>query len=232
MSLAAALALAAVLVTPESGAVVTSGGGVYPFPGYFYDYAPTPDRTIEVTGTGEVNATPDQALVTLVVETTGASGDDATRRNVVLSEDLVRTLSLRHRIGKQNFEQSGPRVRPQEDGLSVATNRITVRTRNLPQLGALVDSALEAGAARLEGVSYQLTEVDSLRDQAVKRAIAQAEESAESTARSLGVRLGDLIEARTEQTPEAPPSGDAASLTPPSQTVSAEVRLVYRIRRF
>lgn len=232
MSLAAALALAAVLVTPASGVVASWGGDVYPFPGYFYDYAPTPDRTIEVTGTGEVNAMPDQALVTFVVETTGANADDAARRNAVRSEDVVRTLSLRHRIGLQNFEQSGPRVRAQRDGMSVATNQITVRTRNLPQLGAIVDSALEAGAARLEGVSYELTEVDALRAQAVNRAIAQAEKSAESVARSLGVRLGDLIEARTEQTPEAPPSGDAASLTPPSQTVSAEVRLVYRIRRF
>ncbi|CAN5746066.1 SIMPL domain-containing protein [soil metagenome] len=214
--------------------------------------APAAERTIRVSGFGEVQVRPDEAHLDFAVETLAptaraASDENARTMNRVIAA-LVAAGVPRQDIQTQGFSvfpdygRGDPRdTIPRIRGYRV-NNTVSVRTGALNRVGAFIDAALGAGANRVNGVRFGVRKTDPVQAEALRRATARARAQAEIMAAALGVRLGPVLDASTSAQPRPYPvmmqarGGVAemdASVAPPiepgDQTVTAMVSLVFAI---
>ncbi len=212
-------------------------------------------RTIRVSGMGEVRVKPDLATVQFAVETTGTTAEEAGAANASLMERVIATI-LGSGVVRDDVRTSGYSVYPEyastprDDGMQPpqirgyrAMNMVSVRTTNLDRVGALIDAGLRAGANRLHGVSFELTNSKAAEAQALEVAVGEARTAAETMARALGVQLGDVLDASTSADMARPyfraaaqdmaMSMGSAAMTPieaGEQTITASASVVFEIR--
>jgi uncharacterized protein YggE len=213
-------------------------------------------RTIRVSGMGEFRVKPDLATVQFAVETTGTTAQAAGEANADLMERVIATI-LGSGVVRDDVQTSGYSVYPEYaypgrgDESQPPTirgyramNMVSVRTQNLERVGALIDAGLRAGANRLHGVSFELTNTSAAKARALEMAINEARAAAETIARTLGVQLGNVLDASTNaEMPRpyfraAPAPMDmaamgSAAMTPieaGEQTITAMASVVFEIR--
>lgn len=165
--------------------------------------AQEPARQITVTGEARTKAAPDMAVITLGVsrrdeEASAAMAEvsrsmaavaDRLREAGIAPEDMqTQDISL-HPVWSQRSSSGGV----QEVTGFAASNTLTVRVRDLPGLGTVMDQVLAAGANEFRGLRFSVAEPealqDSLRGQAVEDAIRKARQLAEAA----GMRLGPAL---------------------------------------
>ncbi len=169
-------------------------------------------RRIEVTGEARMEAAPDMAVITLgvsdqapeaaaamaAVSRNMAAVTDRLREGGVMAEDMqTRDISL-HPVWSQRSSSGGAR---EVTGFA-ASSTLTVRLRDLTELGAVMDQVLQAGANEFRGLRFAVSDPgalqDTLRGQAVDDAVKKARQLAEAS----GMRLGAPRMIR-----DAPPAG-------------------------
>ncbi|HYB98318.1 MAG TPA: SIMPL domain-containing protein [Candidatus Limnocylindrales bacterium] len=168
-----------------------------------------PPRVIRVSGTATVKASPDRARLTVAVVSRAPTAKAASEANATASQSLLAKLeSLVKAPGEvrtAGYDLSAEYDYQERPGAAqrrllgyVASNRLLVVTDDLPQVGALIDSAVEAGANEIESISFYLDDEDAARRQALLEAGRRARAEAEIVAESLGVALGPLVDASSE----------------------------------
>ncbi len=156
-------------------------------------------RHIEVSGEAHVRVEPDMATVVFAVV---SSGDDAaevrrdneersaraldTVRALGISESRIRMHSLRLRPVREWDSSS----REYRDRGYEAVREVHVEVHDLGILAELVASVFEAGANRLDRVSYDLRDRSEAADEALRAAVEDAERKAHVIATALGVEVG------------------------------------------
>lgn len=83
-----------------------------------------------------------------------------------------------------------------------AQRLLGVKTSQVKQAGAIVDTAMTAGAQRVLYVDYAVENAQEAQAAALKQATANARAKAETIAQSLGVKLGELLSATAAEDPE------------------------------
>src|SRR5271167_3579782 len=119
-------------------------------------------RTIQVSGDGEVQAAPDLAVMSLAIETHAATAADAAARNGGLAQKV--TDALKAKLGDKGktwtggyslypvyADESRPNTKPTITGYR-AENTITVQTGALDLAGPLIDAAIASGANRVNSL--------------------------------------------------------------------------------
>jgi uncharacterized protein YggE len=120
-------------------------------------------------------------------------------------------------------------------------NMVEVRSTNVGGLGALLDDAVSSGATRVFGISFEASDIESLKNQARDQAMANARAKAEQLARDAGVSLGKPITIQesdtggvTPQQALAPRAAAAPAPTTPIQPgqlqISTAVRVIWAIQ--
>lgn len=158
---------------------------------------------ITVTGEGRVFAVPDMAVITMgasaeaetakgamdqTSDITAAILDRLTDAQVDLRDIQTSDLSLSPLWSNRASSDS----RPQIDGYQ-ASNRVTVRVRDLDALGDILDAVLSDGANQLGGLQFTVSDPAPLLNDARVRAVADARARAALLADAAGVDLGALI---------------------------------------
>ena len=161
-------------------------------------------RQITVTGTAEIEAVPDLATITAGVETRGADAAAALAANstamasvhealeqagIALRDIQTSQLNLSPVYDNQPSDANAP---PDVVAYS-ASNMVTIRVRNVSGLGAAVDAITGAGANRLYGINFDVSDPRPALDRARQSAVADARAKAELYARAAGVTLGPLV---------------------------------------
>lgn len=216
--------------------------------------APTEvSRTISLSATGTVLRAPDQAIVSLAVQTQAATAREASQLNARRMQAVVRALRQAgipaEHIRTQSYSLE-PRYeypkpgRPGEQKLVgyTASNTVRVQVDTIGRVGATLDAALAAGANRAMGISYQLRDPEAARREALRRAVANAREDARALAEAAGLPLGPLLQLSTEAFPPRPvpllaaargfaqPAAPAVTPVEPGQMeVVATVSAVFRL---
>ena len=206
--------------------------------------ATTRNRTITVTGVGEVRGTPDVADLFIGVSGRGATAADALG---TISDRAQKLLGVLRDAGvaEEDIQTNDLSIQPVYDDQShitgyEATNTVSARIRDLTKAGAIVDAATaKAGDnIRLAGISFSIDDDSKLlaaaRAKATKRARAQAEQLASGAE----VEVGDVrsISEASSSSPIAYTAGDAAAkaaatpIQPGSQTLSVAATVVFSIR--
>jgi uncharacterized protein YggE len=158
-------------------------------------------RTVDVTGRGTVSMKYDSALVTLGVsamkDSPGAAYDAmaASINSVVaaLQAEGVKADDMKTGVLSLNAEydwvqNEGQRLRGYR-----ATNTITVTTQQLDKVARLAQVAVASGANQLQGVSFAVTDMDAVIDQATDMAVDDAKARAERVAKRLGTSVQGVM---------------------------------------
>ena len=87
------------------------------------------------------------------------------------------------------------RSAPSEETITTyqVQNRINITTKNLDQVGRIIDAAVKAGANQVQGIRFDLADKQELQLQALQSAIKQAKMKAEAMAASAGVELQGIV---------------------------------------
>lgn len=161
-------------------------------------------RQISVTGEGVVEAAPDMATITLGVTqeaTEAKAAMDATSAAVakVLARLEAAGIAARDLQTRQlSLNPVWSEVRGGTEGRRaitgfVASNTVLVRVRDLTALGPILDAVIADGANDFSGLQFGVQEVAPLRDEARKRAVADAMARAKLLAEAAGVALGPVL---------------------------------------
>jgi uncharacterized protein len=224
-------------------------------PGYAQSPSPPPP-SLAVEGNGQVRVAPDEATVRLGVVAQDASARTAQEKanrisNAILAaveklgvdrKDIQTSqLNLNPLYAQARPDpNSGAETEPRITGYQ-ASSSVIIRLDQLDQIGRVVDAGLAAGANQIEGVTFGLRDDRPARQRALEAAVQQARAKAQTFATALGVKLGEVLEAREGSIGEVQPvfekrmafqAMDAAASTPvvPGEiAVDASVAIRYRI---
>lgn len=164
-------------------------------------FAETLPARISVVGEGKVDIAPDMATLSLGVTTEADTAAAALKAN---SDDLAGALDRLSQAGiaPRDIQTSGLTLNPRYDysreGAApaitgyIAANMVTVRVRDLDTLGQTLDAVVSDGANTLGGLSFGLQDPDATRDEARRRAVADAMRKAALYAEAAGVKLGRI----------------------------------------
>jgi uncharacterized protein len=201
------------------------------------------DRWVEVTGEGSIGAAPDFAEVTLGVTSTGKKAGDAVTANAQAAHALA-ALIRSEGVAPADIQTSTVSVSPMFSqplpnqqtaptvtGYSVSNN-VSVRVRDIPRLGALLDKAVTAGANSIYGIGFGHNDVSALLDKARPLAVADARRKAEIYAAAGGGRIGRLMVLTEEGGGRQPPmafSRAYAAAPPPTPIEAGEDKLTVTV---
>lgn len=155
-------------------------------------------RTISVSGEAVVMVVPNQAVVTIGVETFDPKLDVATANNERIASGLVADwkslgiadtrISTAGASTEISYNHESGRRRTVEGYVVRRTYEVT--TDGAATAEKVIARGLANGANQLEGIDFRTTEMRKYRDQARVSAVKAAREKADLIASQLGVRVG------------------------------------------
>jgi len=165
----------------------------------------TPQRTIVVTGEGEVLGKPDQGHMSAAVVTQAPTAQAAAEENATAMTRVMSALSMLG-IPPNRIQTSNYSIQPQYAPLSPttgvgqrsitgyqATNQVTVTVDDLSKLGSISDTLVRSGANQVGGISFSIADPKPLADRARTAAVNDAMAKARTLAMAAGVRLGPML---------------------------------------
>jgi uncharacterized protein YggE len=211
-------------------------------------WAPGAPRGNTVTGTGRVASRPDTAVVEIGVEARAPRLAEATAevdRTLRAVLTAVKARGVRDadvRTTSYAIDPVAEPRRPGDRGTSLRIvgyrvfNVVQVRTRDVDEVGGIVDAAVAAGANVVRGIHFTLEDPSSAEAEARTLAVQDAAAKAGRIAAAAGLRLGRLLAVR-DASPARPMPRMALAATGPGPvepgqlevTVSLEAR--YAIER-
>lgn len=162
-----------------------------------------PWREVSITGTGKVAYTPDMGLIRLGVHVEDTTAQNAlTRLNTIVQAVTPAIVALgvpAEDISTQNFnvypqyfypEGSPPRI----SGYTADQQfLVKVSVTGSPDIVArVIETASAQGANQVLGVSFEASNTEELKHEALLKAIEDAKGRAQKTADSAGIKLGNI----------------------------------------
>lgn len=209
----------------------------------------TDRRTVTVSATGEASATADIAVIHVTVEAEAADANTA-RGQVADDAAAVRQALLDAGIADADIQTTQyaiyPQYERQTDGKPTITgyraiHAYEITVRNPDDAGSTIDTAVQAGADRVNSVRFGLSDDahDQLREQAIQDAMANARSDAQAVASAGDVSLGPVHSASVAAQPRyfggveyavsADDGGGQTQLDSGPVSVTVQVSVTYQI---
>lgn len=162
--------------------------------------APKPASIITVTGGATVKTEPDQATIRMGVNTEADTAEAALQENASKSDAVVTSLKD-NGVAEEDIQTTDVRLdkryrdrgTPKEKVTFVAVSELTVLTRDLQEVGTIIDDAVSAGVNDVQGVEFGLSSQAEAKNRAMTEAIKGARGKAETMAAAAGAELGDVV---------------------------------------
>jgi uncharacterized protein YggE len=158
-----------------------------------------PPAMISVTGEAQVSVPPDLAQIDGGVTSEAKTAREASDANNAAMGKVLLALKGAG-IEEKDYQTSRLSLQPQSSsskpgGPSTivgyrASNRVTIRLRDIAKVANVIDTLVGAGANDIGGINFTVSQASKLLDEARERAIADARRKAEIYARAAGVTLG------------------------------------------
>ena len=159
------------------------------------------ERTITVTGRGEISVEPDMATVIIGVQTEAEVAATALDEASAATAAILATLDVEGVLA-EDIRSGAIRLNPRysqsvlSSGTQItgyqAVNSVEVRVDDLDRLGGLLAAVVGDGANRLDGVHFGLQDPTEATDEARRRAVAEGARLADLYAQAAGVSVGAL----------------------------------------
>jgi uncharacterized protein YggE len=160
-------------------------------------------RTIRVAGEGKATAVPDMATIQLGVVTQATQAVEAMSQNNEVAQRLMAELK-KLQVAERDIQTSQFHVQPDYErgprgesrntivGYRVS-NQITIRVRELPDLGNLLDALIRTGSNQVSGISLGVNDSAAVMNMARVKAIEDAQARARLYAEAAGVMVGKVV---------------------------------------
>lgn len=213
----------------------------YPFYNYGAMKVKEEEGKITVVGSGTVPVIPDTAIINIGVVTEGSNLQEVQQENAATTTKVVNSL-LSFNIPRENIQTSFYNIEPRydyKDGAQIftgyrVTNMLTVKVKNLNDIGAIIDSTVKSGANRIDNITFTVENPSAFYNEALRLAVKNAEGKALTIANTLKVQLIKTPIKVTEESPIVPINEysmvKASSETPvlPGQiTITAKITAIY-----
>ncbi|MQA30365.1 MAG: DUF541 domain-containing protein [Luteitalea sp.] len=155
--------------------------------------APPPTPSIVTSGEAVVRRVPDQAFVTLSVDSRARNPRDAQRQNAEamtmvqqrvaaagIGKDAIRTTGYSI---QQEFDYANGRRTPRD---YIARNGLEVRLDEVERTGEILDVAVQAGVTTVAGIRFDIKDRPRAEREALGLAVADARARAEALAAAAG----------------------------------------------
>ncbi len=144
---------------------------------------------LTVSGTGLVRVTPDTASINLGVSTQDTDVVQAVAASNLAAEAIissVKNLGVAPEDVRTTYFNVSPQPMYDQTGMPTGqttywvNNTLVITLRQVDQLGALLQAAVDAGANSINGISFDLTDKSQAEEQARQAAMADAQQRAAS----------------------------------------------------
>jgi hypothetical protein len=204
-------------------------------------------RTVSVSGNGQISVQPDTGFLAVGVEVTAETAEAALAESnetveavqaalldAGIAEDDV-TLGYFSIWPEYDYNNETPELR----GFRVS-HQLSVTVRDIDQTGAVLTTAVEAGANVVNSVSFGVEDPSAALDQARERAYENAQHKANELARISGGALGVIVSISENSYTPGPieryagdgAGEDAASavpINPGESTFSVDLQVVWEL---
>jgi uncharacterized protein YggE len=201
---------------------------------------------ITVAGEATVSVAPDLAQIDAGITSDAKTAREASDANNAAMGKVLLALKGAG-IAEADYQTSRLSLQPQyatnRTGTSPvvgyrASNRVTVRLREIGKLAGVIDTVVGAGANDIGGISFSVSNASKLLDAAREQAVADARRKAEIYAKAAGVTLGEPLSISEEGNAAPTPyrkmmPGMAVSATPVAQgeeTLAVTVTVTWAIK--
>ena len=197
------------------------------------------DGGITVVGTAAVTSVPDRAELSFGVESQGQTAKAALAANATEMRKVIAAVKAAGGTDVKTQSVSlSPRYNEQNEVQAfVATNTVSATIKTIAGAGALIDSAVTAGANQVYGPSLSSGDQTEQYRQALKAAVANARASAQVLAAAANLSLG-RVTAIVESGGAPQPFAEAANklaadsatpIEPGTQQTSASVTVTFSV---
>jgi uncharacterized protein len=208
--------------------------------------AQVPPPAISVTGEATVSVPPDQAQIDGGVTSDAKTAREASDANNAAMGKVLLALKGAG-IDEKDYQTSRlslqPQYAPNRSGPSPvagyrASNRVTVKLRDVAKVASIIDVLVGAGANELGGINFMVSQASKLLDDAREKAIADARRKAEIYAKAAGVTLGEPLNISEEggsgppvfRSKMAAPMAAGAPVAQGEETLSVSVSVSWAIK--
>jgi len=200
-------------------------------------------RTVTVTGSATIRSAPDEAVVTLGVQTQAPTAQGALQQNASRMNDVMKAI-LGDGVKPADIATAWVNLYPNYDSSGTAIvsysaqNQVNVTVRDLSKVGSVIDDAVGAGANLSSGIQFQLSDQNQGVERALGQAVANARAKAEALAAAGDATLGPVVtiaENTYGQYPPIPFAADAGRaeastpISPPTLETQVTVTVVWSL---
>lgn len=154
---------------------------------------------VEVSETASVTAPANMVRISFTVESSASRAGEAVRMNARQTDTLIKALK-KSAGSDDRLETTGYSLSPvygrNEPATPVAyrvRNTVVLTSKSIEKAGAFIDQAAEAGANRVDSLSFSHDQGEKLRADASVEALKQALRSAERLAEAAGMRVTRIV---------------------------------------
>src|SRR6266550_4223537 len=206
-----------------------------------------PPAMISVAGEATVSVPPDQAQIDAGVATEAKTAREASDANNAAMGKVLLALNGAG-IEEKDYQTSRLSLQPESapnrsSGPSTivgyrASNRVTIRLRDVTKVASVIDTLVGAGANDIGGINFTVSQASKLLDDAREQAIADARRKAEIYAKAADVTLGSPVSISEEGAPGPIPfrrmaagMAAAASVAQGEETLQVTVAVSWAIKQ-
>ena len=208
-----------------------------------------PVPQLQANGTGEVMVTPDIAIVTLGVTSQATEASAALAANSAALSKAIAAIKAAG-VAKKDIATAGfsidpvyePAKTPPSDrppsivGYRVV-NQVRVTVRDVKKSGGLLDAVVSAGANRVSGIAFDISDRKTAADNAIRAAIRDARAKAELMADAAGLRLVRILSVNASENGgrgpimafDMAPRAKAVPVMPGQRQISANAEIVWEV---
>lgn len=210
---------------------------------------PADENTIVVSGTGAVSVVPDHAEIEVAVVSTAATAEAAIAANSAAVRKVLDRLAALGvgdgQTGTSRFDLAPQYARARASSPTRAeaprivgyrvTNQLLVRDLPVGDVGRLLDALVGAGANRVLGLRFTVSDPKIPGEAAMREAVADARRRAAIYAGAAGVALGKVLRIRElggfQPQPRLRALAEASSVPvrPGVQSITASVSVTFAL---
>ncbi|WP_309641635.1 SIMPL domain-containing protein [Flavobacterium sp.] len=199
--------------------------------------------TINVSGEGKIKVTPDQAAISISVETKGAKAIDVKKENDTKIDAVLKYIK-KMAIAKEDYQTQRVSLYPNYDYEKkktsyIATQTVIVLLKDLNKYDALMDGLVDLGINRIDNVEFKSSKIDQLQSDARKLAIKDAKAKAEDFVSVLNQKVGKALTISDNSQVNYPPRpmyemktmamADGGGAAPRETLATGEIELVVNV---
>lgn len=152
---------------------------------------------INVSGEGKMKVAPDQASISISIETKGNKAEDVKKENDTKMDAILKFIK-KSNIAKEDFQTQRVSLNPNYDYIKkksnyVATQTVQILLKDLSKYDVLMEGLVNEGINRIDNVEFKSSKMVQLQSDARKLALKDAKAKADDFVSVLGQKVGKAI---------------------------------------